>query len=118
MKKELDESRIIYTLAPNYKNVVKGDMQAFVTCQSVKVCLENVIGFNCLKALSIFFSYQSIVNSKELNTLLWVSLYNKLQNHNYKKEFGHENNAIRLFFTTMNSTEEKKSIFTVRLYWH
>lgn len=33
MKKELDESRIIYTLAPNYKNVVKGDMQAFVTCQ-------------------------------------------------------------------------------------
>lgn len=33
MKQELDESRIIYTLAPNHKIVVKGDMQAFVTCQ-------------------------------------------------------------------------------------
>lgn len=47
------------------------------------------------------------MNSKKSNTLLWVSLYNKSQNYNFtKRNFGHENNAFSLFFTTMNSREE------------
>lgn len=44
----------------------------------------------------ILFSYQSIVKGQDLMHLLWIVLYNMLQNHKLEdiRHYGQDNNAL------------------------